>query len=179
MEWCFATFRTTCAWQQNIHYCLFVYVIHWQGRALTLTFITRPFNHTAAADSRSHFHYKCPFLCLSGTAFSLSSINRCIKRDVAGPFGQWCINRQTKFRCTNFLLRNVSSGTIDGTFRLMRLNEKCAFSRDGQAWNWSVSRRVYVTQQQDMSMVNKIIHCIVKNVFIKLTVLRFWQTSFI
>jgi hypothetical protein len=53
------------------------------------------------------------------------------------------------------------------------------FSRDGQAWNWSVSRRVYVTQQQDMSMLNKIIHCIVTKLFIKLTVFRFQQTTFI
>jgi hypothetical protein len=40
-----------------------------------LAFIFRPLNPNIAADGRSYFHFKYPFLRLSGAAFSLSSIN--------------------------------------------------------------------------------------------------------
>jgi len=41
-----------------------------------LTFIFWLLNLSAAADSQSYFHFKCPSLHLSGTAFSHLSINR-------------------------------------------------------------------------------------------------------
>jgi hypothetical protein len=43
---------------------------------LSLTFMFRHLNHNEAADGWSYFHFKCPSLHMSGTAFSISSIKR-------------------------------------------------------------------------------------------------------
>jgi hypothetical protein len=43
-----------------------------------LTCIIRPLNPNVAAGGQSYFYFKCPSVHLSGTAFSLSSINRYI-----------------------------------------------------------------------------------------------------
>jgi hypothetical protein len=51
-----------------------------------------------------NFHFKCPFLHLSETAFSLSSTKRYIEPDVRGPFGQYSINKFMAFAILDFVM---------------------------------------------------------------------------
>jgi hypothetical protein len=64
-----STFPRTCLWKQTI--------LLFAGPSSTwlLTFTFRPLNPNVAADGRTYFQVKCPYLYLSGTAFSFSPIN--------------------------------------------------------------------------------------------------------
>lgn len=63
-----------------------------QNPPFVLTLIFRLPNPNAAADDRIYFHFKCPSLHLSVTAFSLLSIKPYIYREVILLFGRRLLN---------------------------------------------------------------------------------------
>jgi len=85
-----------------------------QKPPFVLTLIFLPSNTNAAADRRIYFHFKCPTLQLSGTAFSLFSIKRYIYRKVSCPFGRRRLNPPKKklliTQCVLALLASCEAG---------------------------------------------------------------------
>ena len=86
-----------------------------QKPPFVLTLIFRAPNPNAPANGRIYFHFKCPSLHLSGTAFSLLSMKRCIYREVSSPFGRRRLNALKIMLITQGVLSLLASYESENT----------------------------------------------------------------